>query len=66
MTHAKTEQLKLSLQNRLMLEASRLKDDANRLPHGPLREAMIRAAGLTETEHRIENWLSSASQPGPT
>jgi hypothetical protein len=62
----KTEQPKLSLQNRLMLEANRLKDDANRLPHGPLREAMIRAAGLTESAHRIENWLSSASLRAPT
>jgi hypothetical protein len=62
----KTEQPKLSLQDRLMLEANRLKGDANRLPHGPLREAMIRAAGLTETAHRIEGWLSAASLRAPT
>ena len=37
-------QLNAPLQDRLMLEAMRLKDEANKLPPGSLRDAGIRKA----------------------
>ena len=35
----RTKKAKLTLIDRLMLEANRLKDEAHKLPHGPLRDA---------------------------
>jgi hypothetical protein len=42
-------QTKPTLQNRLVAQAVHLKNEANALPHGPLRDAAIRKARQTET-----------------
>ena len=54
-----------SLADRLMLEANRLKDEAHKLPDGPLRDAMIRKARQTETAMYVDQWLSSPSLQAP-
>jgi hypothetical protein len=42
-------QTKPTLQDRLLARAVHLKNEANALPHGPLRDAAIRKARQTET-----------------
>jgi hypothetical protein len=65
MTRTNSKQTKLSLIDRLMLEANRLKDEAHKLPYGPLRHAMIRKARQTETAAHIDQWLSSPGLQAP-
>jgi hypothetical protein len=48
-----------SLQDRQMSEAMRLKDEANKLPPGPLRDARIRKARQAVTAARVHEWVSS-------
>jgi hypothetical protein len=48
-----------------MLEANRLKDEANKLAHGSLRDAMIRKARQAETASHIDQWLSSPGLQAP-
>jgi len=47
------------LQDRQMSEAMRLKEEANKLPPGPLRDARIRKARQAVTAARVHEWLSS-------
>jgi len=47
------------LQDRQMSEAMRLKEEANKLPPGPLRDARIRKARQAATAARVHEWLSS-------
>lgn len=56
------------LQERLLLEARRLLDEAMKLPRGPLREALLREGRLHETASHIDQWLSSPGLrvPAPT
>ena len=53
-------QTKPTLQDRLLAQAVHLKNEANALPHGPLRDAAIRKARQTETALAI-----IARNPGP-
>jgi hypothetical protein len=53
------------LRDRLMLEASRLTDEANKLPHGPLRDAMLRKARQSEVALHMDQWLSSPGLQAP-
>jgi hypothetical protein len=62
----RTRLTKPTLIDRLMLEANRLKDEAHKLPYGPLRDAMIRKAAQTETAAHIDQWLSSPGLQAPT
>ncbi len=48
-----------------MLEADRLEDEAHKLPHGPLADAMIRKARQTETAMQVDQWLSSPGLQAP-
>lgn len=66
MTRTKRNQPKLPFQERLMLETNRLKDEANKLPHGPLRDAMIQKAHQTETAMHVDRWVSSPRLRAPT
>jgi len=50
---------------RLSLEVMRLKEEANKLPPGPLRDAMIRKARQTATASHVDGWLSSAGLKAP-
>ena len=56
---------KAPLQDRLMLEAMRLKDEANELPPGPLRDARIRKARQAATASHVNEWLSSPGLQAP-
>ncbi len=62
----RTKRTKPTLIDRLVLEANRLKDEAYKLPHGPLRDAMIRKARQSETAAQIDKWLSSPGLEAPT
>ena len=53
------------LQDRLMLEAMRLKDEAHELPPGPLRDARIRKARQAVTASHVDEWLSSPGLQAP-
>ena len=61
----KRNQPKRPLQERLVLEAKRLKDKANALPSGPRREAMLRKARQAETASQVDEWLSSPGLQAP-
>lgn len=58
-------QPKAPLRDRLMLEAVRLKDEANELSPGPLRDAKIRKARQAVTACRVNEWLSSPGLQAP-
>jgi hypothetical protein len=61
----RTRPTKPTLIDRLMLEANRLKDEAHKLPYGPLRDAMIRKARQNETAAHMDQWLSSPGLQSP-
>jgi hypothetical protein len=48
-----------SLEARLAEEAKRLREDAKLLPHGALREEIIRKARQAETGSHMTEWLTS-------
>jgi hypothetical protein len=48
-----------TLQSRLLILATRLKAEADVLPHGPLRDVAIRKARQAETASHMDEWLSS-------
>jgi hypothetical protein len=58
-------QPKAPSQDRRMLEAMRLKDEANELPPGPLRDARIREARQIATACHVNEWLSSPGLQAP-
>lgn len=55
-----------TLDERLVAEAKRLREQAELLPHGPVREAVIRRARQAETGSHINQWLRSAGLQPPT
>ena len=55
----------LSLTERLDQEAARLRAQAEALPHGPEREALLRKAEQAETAMHVEEWLSSPGLRAP-
>jgi len=65
MMRIKPNQTKLPLLDRLMLEATRLKDEAHKLPHGPLRDALLRKARQNESAAHVDRWLSSPGLQAP-
>jgi hypothetical protein len=48
-----------TFQERLAEEAQRLKDEAERIPHGTARELLLRRARQAETASHMDGWLSS-------
>jgi hypothetical protein len=58
-------QPKAPLRDRRMLEAMRLKDEANELPPGLLRDASIRKARQAVTASHLNAWLSSPGLQAP-
>jgi hypothetical protein len=48
-----------SLQQRLSVEAKRLREEAKLLPHGMVREQLLRKARQAETGSHITEWLES-------
>jgi hypothetical protein len=65
MPRIQRNQPKAPLQDRLMLEAMRLKDEANELPPGSLRDAWIRKARQAVTACHVNEWLSSPGLQAP-
>jgi hypothetical protein len=59
MPRTQASQPKLRLQDRLVLHALRLKEEAQALRPGPERDAMIRRARQAETASHLDDWLSS-------
>ena len=57
-------QPKAPLHDRLV-EAMRLKDEANELPPGSLRDARIRKARQAVTASHVNEWLSSPGLQAP-
>ena len=47
----------ISLEDRLGEEARRLREEAESLPHGPVREAALRRARQAETGASMSEWL---------
>jgi len=54
-----------SLEDRLVEEAKRLREEANSLPPGIAREQAIRKARQAEAGSHISEWLSSPGLQAP-
>lgn len=54
-----------SLEERLAEEARRLREEAELLPHGPVRDATFRRARQAETGSHMSEWLRSPSLQAP-
>jgi hypothetical protein len=65
MSRIQRNQPKAPLQDRLMLEAVRLTDEANELAPGLLRDARIRKARQAATACHVDEWLSSPGLQAP-
>lgn len=65
MPPVKSNRSRLTLQDRLVLEAGRLKDEARAFPHGPLRDEMIRKARQTEIAAHLDEWITSPGLKTP-
>ena len=55
----------LSLDDRLELFSSRLKDEASKLPPGPERDALLKRARVADTASHINEWANSPGLRGP-
>jgi hypothetical protein len=55
----------LSFPDRLTQEAERLREEAEKLPHGPEREALLRKARQADTALHMDEWLSSPGLQPP-
>ncbi|MCP3386197.1 hypothetical protein NLM31_38035 [Bradyrhizobium sp. CCGUVB4N] len=54
-----------SLEERLSEEAKLLREEAQLLPHGPVREAALRRARQAETGSHMSEWLRSPGLQAP-
>lgn len=55
----------LSLEERLAEEARRLREEAELLPHGPVRDEALRKARQAETGSHMSEWLRSPGLSPP-
>jgi hypothetical protein len=63
-----------SLKERLLAEAQTLREEANLLPYGPVRDAVLTKVRQTEAAAHMEEWLTSPGlrppkkddKPGPS
>jgi hypothetical protein len=55
----------LDLEERLAEEAKRLREQAELLPPGPVRESALRRARQAETGSHMSEWLRSAGLRSP-
>ena len=53
---------KITIEEKWRQQAEAAKNEAQKLPHGKEREALVRKARQLETASHINEWLSS---PGP-
>ena len=56
----------ISLEERLAEEARRLREEAESLPHGPVRDEALRRARQAETGSHMSEWLKSPGLRPPT
>jgi hypothetical protein len=49
----------LSFPDRLANESNRLREEAEALPHGPERDAILRTARQADIASHMDEWLSS-------
>jgi hypothetical protein len=54
-----------SLKERLLEEAQNLRDEAKLLPHGPVRDAVLKKARQTEAAAHMGDWLNSPGLRSP-
>lgn len=54
-----------TLEERLAEQAARLQEQADQLPAGPEREALLRKVRLTEIGAHLSDWLSSPGLRAP-
>lgn len=54
------------LEQRLAEEARRLREEAELLPHGPVRDAALRKARQAETGSHVSEWLRSPGLQPPS
>ena len=59
MQHRRRFKQTTTLEARLAEEARRLREEAELLPHGPVREAALRRAQEAETGSQMNEWLKS-------
>jgi hypothetical protein len=55
----------VSLEERLAEEVRRLREEAELLPHGPVRDAALRKARQAETGSHMTEWLTSPGLQAP-
>lgn len=55
----------ITLEQRLADEARRLREEAELLPHDPVRDAALRRARQAETGSHMSEWLSSPGLQAP-
>lgn len=48
-----------TLKERLLEEAQNIREQAELLPYGPVREAAVKKARQAETAARMDDWLNS-------
>lgn len=63
--HRRRVKQTLSLEERLAEQARSLREEAELLPHGPVRDAALRRAREAETGSRINDWLKSPGLKPP-
>jgi hypothetical protein len=54
-----------SLKERLLEEARNIREQAELLPHGPVREAALKKARQVEATAHIDDWLNSPGLQPP-
>lgn len=54
-----------SLEQRMAELAAQLKEQANELPAGPEREALLKRARIAETGARLSDWITSPGLQPP-
>ena len=64
MKHRRRFKQTLSLEERLAEEARRLREEAELLPHGPVRDEALRRARKAETGSHMSEWLRSHNHAG--
>jgi hypothetical protein len=62
--HRRSKQT-VSLEERLAEEARRLREEAELLPYGPVRDAALRKARQAETGSHMSEWLTSPGLQAP-
>jgi hypothetical protein len=55
----------LSFPDRLANESERLREEAEKLPHGPEREILLRKARQADIALHVDEWLSSPGLQPP-